>query len=131
MTKTKESKGWEGFFRQWKNIPDKDIIEFLWGNCADMGSSDGMLMSVKRVGMFTEGLLYWHNQELEKARAEAIDSALEACRSQYDKLQETKYYKELSYIEKQVYLSGVEDLSQAIELLKTPPQEEDKEKYGK
>ena len=36
------------------------------------------------------------------------------CESLYEKLQESKYYKELGYIEKQIYLSAVEDVIQAI-----------------
>lgn len=52
---------WEKFFRQFRSASDEDMVGYIWGKCADMGSSDGMLMSVKRVDMFTEGLLYWHN----------------------------------------------------------------------
>jgi len=61
--------GWDRFFNQFSSASDSDKIEFLWGKCADMGSSDGMLMSVKRVSMFIEGILYWHNKEIEKAKA--------------------------------------------------------------
>jgi len=72
MTQTNQEKiDWKGFFRQFKSASDEEMIEFIWGKCFDMGSSDGALMSVKRVPIFTEGILSWHKEKLTQATEEA------------------------------------------------------------
>ena len=72
--KTTQPKDWQEFLGRFASASDEDMIRMIWGKCADMGSSNGALMSVKRVTMFTEGLLAWHNKKLDQATQDAVEA---------------------------------------------------------